>query len=149
MEAALDKGGLLARIDEGDLHLSGGEKQRVHLARVLAQLEQPEGRVLLLDEPTASLDLTFQQLVFDIANEWAEAGAAVLMVLHDLNQAMRYARTVTVMHEGRVFNRGEPKEILTPELIREVYHVQARWIESEGHCLLAVDGPPAKPQTYD
>lgn len=140
VEAALEKVGLLPRVNDGYLHLSGGEKQRVHLARVLCQLEEPEGCVLLLDEPTASLDLTFQQLVFTVAREWASAGAAVLLVLHDLNQAMRYADHITVLHQGSVFGQGKPEELLTPELIRAVYQVQACWVESNGHRLLAVDG---------
>ncbi|MEM7791093.1 MAG: heme ABC transporter ATP-binding protein [Verrucomicrobiota bacterium] len=141
VEHSLNKVGLLSRIDEGYLHLSGGEKQRVHLARILAQLEEPEGRILLLDEPTASLDLTFQQLVFSIAEEWASSGASVLLVLHDLNQAMRYAKSVTVLHRGRVVRQGPPSEVLTRKLLRDVYEVNARWIDTDEHRLLAVDGP--------
>ena len=138
-EVAIGKVGLADRIDEGYLHLSGGEKQRVHLARVLAQLESPEGRLLLLDEPTASLDLTYQQLVFDIAQEWAENGAAVLIVLHDLNQAMRYAQSVTLLKDGRLVQKGTPESVLTEDIIESVYGVQAKWIEADGHRLLAVN----------
>ena len=141
IEEALRHVGLQDRAHEGYLHLSGGEKQRVHLARVLAQLGQPEGRILMLDEPTASLDLTYQQQVFSIARDWAQKGAAVLFVLHDLNQTMRFADTVTVLQQGRVAGQGSPGEVLTAELIRNVYHVDARWIESDSHQLLAVDGP--------
>ena len=141
IEKALEKVGLWERADEGYLHLSGGEKQRVHLARILAQLGQPENSVLILDEPTASLDLTFQHQVFAIAREWAMNGAAVLLVLHDLNQTMRFAETVTVLKEGMVTGQGTPSEVLTPELIQDVYHVNAHWVESDHHQLLAVDGP--------
>ena len=141
VDDALARVGLLERAGEAYPHLSGGEKQRVHLARVLAQLGEPEGSVLLLDEPTASLDLTFQQLVFDIAADWAAKGAAVLLVLHDLNQAMRFGDTVTVLDQGRVAARGAPAETLKPDLIERVYGVRARWVESGGHRLLAVEGP--------
>lgn len=141
VDEALERVGLLDRDAESYLHLSGGEKQRVHLARVLAQLGQPEGSVLLLDEPTASLDLTFQQLVFAIAAEWAERGAAVLIVLHDLNQAMRFGRSVTVLDGGRVAGHGSPREILTPALLERVYRVRAHWVDSGDHRLLAVEGP--------
>ena len=138
-EAAVEKVGLADRIDEGYLHLSGGEKQRVHLARVLAQLEKPKERFLLLDEPTASLDLTYQQLVFDIAQEWAKNGAAVLIVLHDLNQAMRYAQSVTLLKDGQLVQKGTPESVLTEGIIESVYGVQAKWIEADGHSLLAVN----------
>ncbi|HKK17730.1 MAG TPA: ATP-binding cassette domain-containing protein, partial [Opitutales bacterium] len=141
VEAALETVGLLDRADEGYLHLSGGEKQRVHLARVLAQLDHPEGRLLMLDEPTASLDLTYQQLVFSIAESWATAGAGVLVVLHDLNQAMHHARQVTILHQGRHIATGPPREVLTSEQIEGVYGVEAEWVDTHGHCLLAVGKP--------
>jgi len=141
VDETLQAVGLFERAEEGYLHLSGGEKQRVHLARVLAQLNKPEEGLLLLDEPTASLDLTYQQLVFSIAQSWAKAGAAVLIVLHDLNQAMRYARTVTVLHEGKRVAGGAPDQVLTIDLIEQVYGVQAQWIKSRGHCFLAVGEP--------
>jgi iron complex transport system ATP-binding protein len=141
VEAALHTVSLLDRADEGYLHLSGGEKQRVHLARVLAQVNKPEGRLLMLDEPTASLDLTYQQLVFSIAESWAAAGAAVLIVLHDLNQAMRHAQQVTILHQGRHITTGLPREVLTSECIEQVYGVEAEWIDAEDHCLLAVGKP--------
>ncbi|MFP4351417.1 MAG: heme ABC transporter ATP-binding protein [Puniceicoccaceae bacterium] len=141
IEKALRQVGLLDRAREGYLHLSGGEKQRVHLARILAQADRPQERILLMDEPTASLDLTFQQEIFAIARDWADRGAAVLLVLHDLDQAMRWARSVTLLHEGRVVGCGEPAAVLTPEVIETVYRVRARWIESEGRRVLAVDGP--------
>jgi len=141
VDRALRRVGLIERAGEAYPHLSGGEKQRVHLARVLAQLERPEGSALLLDEPAASLDLTFQQMVFAVAAEWAAKGAAVLLVLHDLNQAMRFGHAVTVLDRGRVAARGPPAETLDPGLIERVYHVRARWVDSGDHRLLAVDGP--------
>ena len=141
VDAALQSVGLMERAEEGYLHLSGGEKQRVHLARTLAQVNHPDGALLMLDEPTASLDLTYQQLVFSIASAWGKAGAAIVIVLHDLNQAMRYADTVTLLHEGRCVDSGAPGHVLSSERIADVYRVRARWIETDRHCLLAVDGP--------
>ena len=138
VDAALEKVGLISRMNESYLHLSGGEKQRVHLARILCQLEEPEGRVLLLDEPTGSLDLTYQQLVFSIAREWASKGASVCVVLHDLNQAMCFAHEVTVMHKGQVVGQGSPDKVLTSELIESVYSVRTEWIQSEGNRLLSI-----------
>lgn len=139
VSASLRQVGLLERGHEAYTHLSGGEKQRVHLARVLAQLEAPEGSILMLDEPTASLDLTFQQLVFRVAGDWAAQGGAVLLVLHDLNQAMRYADTVTLLCQGRCIASGPPEEVLTSERIEQVYGVRSQWIRTDTHCLLAVD----------
>jgi iron complex transport system ATP-binding protein len=141
IDEALGEVGLLDRDEENYMHLSGGEKQRVHLARVLAQLGRPEGSVLLLDEPTASLDLTFQQLVFRIAADWAARGAVVAMVLHDLNQAMRHGDSVAVLHRGRLVASGAPAEVLGRDLLARVYGVRADWIESGCHRLLAVEGP--------
>jgi len=136
---------LVNRAGESYLHLSGGVRQRVHLARVMAQLGQPEGKLLLLDEPTSSLDLTFQQMVFRVAREWGDAGAAVLVVLHDLNQAMRYGTSVTLLSQGCCVASGLPEKVLTADRIAEIYQVQCRWVESVGHRLLAVEGPRKDP----
>ncbi len=143
VDRALQVVDLLDRSGESYLHLSGGERQRVHLARVLAQLDRPEGKILLLDEPTSSLDLTFQQMVFRVAMEWAAAGAGVLVVLHDLNQAMRYGTSVTLLSQGRCVASGAPEEVLAAERIAEVYQVRCRWVESGDHRLLAVEGSPS------
>ncbi|MFE9118005.1 heme ABC transporter ATP-binding protein [Streptomyces sp. NPDC007172] len=97
--------------------LSGGERARVALARVLAQ----RAPVLLLDEPTAALDLRHQELVLRICRERARAGDAVVVVLHDLGLAAAYADRVAVLHEGRLAAEGPPREVLTEELIGRVY----------------------------
>ncbi|WP_370418910.1 heme ABC transporter ATP-binding protein [Streptomyces sp. QH1-20] len=97
--------------------LSGGERARVALARVLAQRTP----VLLLDEPTAALDLRHQELVLRICRERAAAGAAVVVVLHDLGLAGAYADRVAVLHEGRVAADGPPGRIFAPELLGRVY----------------------------
>jgi len=97
--------------------LSGGERARVALARVLAQ----DTGILLLDEPTAALDLKHQEDVLRIARSRAADGACVAIVLHDLNIALAYADRVTLLSEGRVTASGPAADVLTAERIEEVY----------------------------
>lgn len=97
--------------------LSGGERARVGLARVLAQ----RTRILLLDEPTAALDLRHQEDVLRIARAQARAGCAVALVLHDLNAAMGIADRVTLLDGGRIVASGAAPEVLTAERIESVY----------------------------
>lgn len=107
--------------------LSGGEKQRVQLARALAQLEGGEGPgYLLLDEPTASLDLSQQLLVLQLMRRLAGEGLGVLAVLHDLNLAAMAADEIVALKDGRVAARGTPAEVLTDARIAELYGVTAR-----------------------
>jgi len=103
--------------------LSGGERQRVWLALALAQ--QPE--VLLLDEPTTFLDLSHQLEVLDLIRYLnVEHGLTVVMVLHDLNQAARYAGRIVVLRDGRVYAEGPPAAVLTPAALRDVFGVDGR-----------------------
>ena len=103
--------------------LSGGERQRVWVAMALAQ--QPQ--VLLLDEPTTFLDLKHQLEVLDLLRYLnREHGLTVVMVLHDLNQAARYAGRVVVLREGEVYADGSPAEVLTATTLRDVFGVEAR-----------------------
>ncbi|MEV8002166.1 heme ABC transporter ATP-binding protein [Streptomyces sp. WA6-1-16] len=97
--------------------LSGGEKARVALARVLAQ----RAPLMLLDEPTAALDLRHQELVLRICRERAAAGDAVVVVLHDLGLAAAYADRVAVLHDGRIAELGPPEAVFSGELLGEVY----------------------------
>lgn len=102
--------------------LSGGEKQRVLIARALAQ----EPDVLLLDEPTSSLDIRHQLEVLGILRRLASEGnVTVVLVMHDLNLAARFSDTLILINEGKVFTSGSPQEVLSPENISVVYGVEA------------------------
>lgn len=107
--------------------LSGGEQQRAHLARVLVQLACGENMggpgVLLLDEPTSSLDLRHQLELFSIAGRSAARGVAVVAVLHDLNLAAVFADRVIVLNNGRVASDGTPEETITERMLADVFKV--------------------------
>ncbi|HAO41050.1 MAG TPA: heme ABC transporter ATP-binding protein [Afipia sp.] len=108
--------------------LSGGEQQRAHFARILVQLacgeaEQGPG-VLLLDEPTSSLDLRHQINLVETAKRRARTGSAVVAVLHDLNLAVRFADRIIVLRKGTVAADGSPAETITNEMIRDVFDVE-------------------------
>jgi iron complex transport system ATP-binding protein len=105
--------------------LSGGQRQRVWIAMVLAQ--QPE--ILLLDEPTTFLDVAHQIDLLDLLGGLNhERGTTIVMVLHDLNLAVRYADHLVVMGAGRVLEAGDPRTVLTEELVREAFGLEARII---------------------
>ena len=101
--------------------LSGGERQRVVLARALAA----ETDVLLLDEPTANLDLAHQALMFTLVRDRCRnGGAAAIVITHDLNLAAAFADRVLLLKSGRLMAAGAPADVLTPENVRNVYDVQ-------------------------
>ncbi|MGW7515162.1 ABC transporter ATP-binding protein [Streptomyces sp. NPDC054796] len=114
-----DTAGLAARpVDE----LSGGQRQRVWIAMALAQ----ETDLLLLDEPTTYLDIAHQVEVLDLVRQLnRERGRTVVMVLHDLNQAARYADHLVAMREGRIVARGRPSDIVDARLVREVFGLES------------------------
>lgn len=134
VDAALARVGLAARRDQPYPTLSGGERQKVQLARVLAQLWDDEGgdgaapgdppRVLFLDEPTASLDVHDQLAVLDLARDFVARGGTVVAVLHDLNVALRYADRVVVLDRGRVAYRGDDAEAVPQALLERVFRVR-------------------------
>lgn len=105
--------------------LSGGERQRVHLARALCQLSAaPRHKgtyALFLDEPTASLDLAHQLLILEEARKEASRGLAVIVVLHDLNLAARYANRIVLLDRGRLVAFGRPEDVLQDDLLSEVF----------------------------
>lgn len=119
--AAVDLAGVAERLIT---ELSGGEQQRVHAARALAQIHAHKGasRYLLLDEPTAHLDPGQQRTVLQLARSVAADGGGVLAVLHDINVAAAIADEIVVLCRGRIVDRGPPK-VLTAELLGSVYGV--------------------------
>ncbi len=128
--AALERVGLSRFADRDCTTLSGGEQQRVHLARAMVQLAATpadgRARYLLLDEPTNGLDLAHQLLVVEIAREHAAAGGGVLAVLHDLNLAALAADRVVALDGGRVVADGTPDTVITDRLLADTYRVGLR-----------------------
>ena len=108
--------------------MSGGEKQRVQLARVLAQIWQPSHlgeQFLVLDEPTSAFDLSHQKLTLDIVRQLAQKGVGVVMVLHDLNLAARCADNLVVFDGGVIAAQGSPEAVLSESLIDKVFGVKS------------------------
>ncbi|ROR15382.1 vitamin B12 ABC transporter ATP-binding protein BtuD [Erwinia sp. JUb26] len=116
--------------------LSGGEWQRVRLAAVFLQVSQPEGQLLLLDEPMTGLDIG-QQAVFDrLIPELLNRGVTVIMSSHDLNHTLRHADCVWLMRPGQPALQGKPEQILTPEHLSALYQVSFRQLQVEGRPFL-------------
>jgi iron complex transport system ATP-binding protein len=120
----------LAMCDLGDLRdrtvdrLSGGERQRVAIARCLAT--EPEA--ILLDEPTAHLDLEHALSIVALCRSLADAGRTVALATHDLGTVLRYATQVVVLQKGRVAGFGPPGEVLTPAMCRQVFSVDTEMV---------------------
>nr|BAL55797.1 ferric enterobactin transport ATP-binding protein [uncultured Acetothermia bacterium]BAL55869.1 ferric enterobactin transport ATP-binding protein [uncultured Acetothermia bacterium]BAL57110.1 ferric enterobactin transport ATP-binding protein [uncultured Acetothermia bacterium]BAL58819.1 ferric enterobactin transport ATP-binding protein [Candidatus Acetothermum autotrophicum] len=109
--------------------LSSGERQRVWIALALAQ----EPKVLLFDEPTAHLDLNYQIEIMELIRSLATAQSlTVLVSLHDLNLALRYADRIALLSEGRLLAVGEPERVLTEELIALAFHTRVRIVDGTG-----------------
>ncbi|MGW0391049.1 ABC transporter ATP-binding protein [Streptomyces sp. NPDC003042] len=123
VEEALERTGTAALRDQPVDQLSGGQRQRAWIALALAQ----DTELLLLDEPTTFLDLRHQLDVLNlVADLHAEAGRTVVMVLHDLGQAARYADHLVVLDAGKLAAAGPPAEVLTAELVESVFQVPCR-----------------------
>lgn len=105
--------------------LSGGQRQRAWIAMTLAQNTE----ILLLDEPTTFLDLAHQIEVLDLLCELNQTmGRTIVMVLHDLNQACRYADYLVALHHGQIFTHGTPKDVMTEAMVRSVFGLESRVI---------------------
>lgn len=124
VDQSLDQVGMAGFADRCFSSLSGGEQQRVIVARALAQ----QTPCLLLDEPTNHLDIRYQLQLMELV---CGLGRTVITAVHDLNIAAMYCDTLAVMREGRIVAVGTPREILTPDLIRKVYGVHARVLHDE------------------
>lgn len=124
VEAALRAADAWHLLGRSYLALSGGERQRVHLARVLAQLWPGEqGTTLLLDEPTSMLDPLHQHTTLQAVRRFADRGAAVLVILRDLNLAARYCDRILLLEQGRCHALASPQEVLTPGALKAVFGI--------------------------
>lgn len=111
--------------------LSGGEQQRVQLARALAQIWEVDQGLILLDEPTTGMDLLHQYETFRLAREMTAKGFCVIAVIHDLNQALQFADQMMILKSGRIMSMGTPKDVLTEANIQEAFGLAVRIIQAE------------------
>ncbi|WP_309093114.1 ABC transporter ATP-binding protein [Phenylobacterium sp.] len=133
-DAALARVGLLDLRDRGVLEMSGGERARVLLARLLAT----EAPLMVADEPIAGLDPDAQLLALDLLREEANRGAAVVLTLHDLGLAARYCDRLLVLASGRVVADASPAQALTPAVLAEAFALDGRLeLASDGAMLVA------------
>ena len=126
--------------------LSGGEAQKVQMARVLAQIWEPPttgSRVLLLDEPVASLDIQYQHQLLQVARQLAREQAVVVTILHDINLALAYADRLVLLKNGRIHHILNEPAALNNALLREVFEVDLRVVASPltGQPLVVYAGP--------
>tara|TARA_B100000676_G_scaffold9456_1_gene8685 strand:- start:112 stop:885 length:774 start_codon:yes stop_codon:yes gene_type:complete len=107
--------------------LSGGEQRRVHFARTLLQLWRPsesnDPRYLLLDEPTANLDLSSEMLLMNILKKRASLNVGILVILHDLNLASHFADKIAIIKDGEIMAFGEPEKIMEDAFLTSIYEV--------------------------
>ncbi|RXE49044.1 ABC transporter ATP-binding protein [Chromohalobacter israelensis] len=120
VDAALDMTGLTPLAQRPVDALSGGQRQRAWIAMAIAQ----QTATLLLDEPTSALDLGHQVEVYELIQSLATSGKTIVMVIHDLASACRYADHLIAMHQGRVVAEGPPGETVTPALVKRLYGVE-------------------------
>lgn len=120
---ALDATGMQAFRDRPVDELSGGQRQRAWIAMTLAQ----DTDILLLDEPTTYLDMTYQIEILDLLFELNEqAGRTIVMVLHDLNLACRYAHNIVAIRDQKVYAQGKPEEVINCQLVKDVFDMQCQ-----------------------
>lgn len=137
---ALDRVGMRTFESRAFATLSGGEQQRVHIARALAQ--QPD--LLLLDEPTNHLDISAQLAVLALLRSMADEGMTVLVTMHDLNLAGGFFDHLIALDAGRVVAHGAPDAVLTPQFLGQTYGVAASVVPNPrtGRPMLALGGTP-------
>jgi len=117
MDEAMDRCDVTAFADRPLATLSGGERQRARIARALAQ--QPG--TLVLDEPTASLDVRHEMAIFELLGSLARGGVTIVLVTHHINLAARFAHELLLLHEGKVAARGSPRHVLDRAILESVY----------------------------
>ncbi|MEU6830615.1 ABC transporter ATP-binding protein [Nocardia beijingensis] len=142
VDHAIDLLGLGPLAHRSVTELSGGQAQRVLIARSLAQ--QPN--ILLLDEPTSALDIKYQLQTLRLARRITRtAGVAAIIAIHDLSQAARYCDRIAFLEGGRVRAVGTPEEVLTPELIADIYGIEVSTFHANGAVhVVPIDHPDAE-----
>ena len=124
---ASERMGIHRLLDKPVSELSGGEKQRAYLTMALVQ----DSSVLLLDEPTTCLDISAQLELLGILKELTAEGKTVVVVLHDLNQALQCADEIVLMEDGKLLQYGKPKEILEADVLEKVFHVRVHVLQDQ------------------
>ena len=114
---ALDQAGVTALADRDTDALSGGEWQRVRIARALAQ----KAPALVLDEPTTFLDVAHEMAIFELLSSLARSGLAVLLVSHQLNLVARFADTIVLLNQGKIATSGVPRDVMKADLLESIY----------------------------
>lgn len=125
VDAALEQTGVRDLADRPVDSLSGGQRQRVWISMTLAQGTD----LLLLDEPTTYLDLSHALDVLDLVDELSSQGRTIVMVLHDLNLAIRYSDHIIAMRDGAVVAQGSPAEVISEEMLRETFGLHSKVID--------------------
>ena len=112
-------------LDRSINNLSGGEQRRVHFARTLIQLKndllEQENKYMLLDEPTANLDIAYQLSLIKTLKKEVSKGIGILLILHDLNLALNFSDKIVLLKNGRLMKFGSPLEVLSAEILSEIY----------------------------
>ena len=140
VHGAMETTGILDFAERPVTSLSGGERARVALARVLAG----EPDIILADEPVSALDLRYQIIVLDLLKARAAAGAGVILVLHDLALAARYADRIVLMDQGRIRASGTPEAVVTPKNLSSAFGIETEVVSHRGHLMvLPVEGSAA------
>lgn len=132
--AAMERLGIDALADRSILEVSGGERQLAMVARALAQ----DARILLLDEPTAHLDVSRRLQVLELVRELAREGRSALVVSHDLGLAARACDRLALLSEGRILAAGPPAEVLDPALLRRAFGLEAEILRSADGATVVV-----------
>jgi iron complex transport system ATP-binding protein len=145
---ALEHVGLAHLADRAYPSLSGGEKQRVQLARMLAQLSDDDptgGRYLLLDEPLSAQDVGQQQRILSLVRSLADSGVGILVIIHDLNAAAAVADELIVLRRGRTLACGAPGAVLTEDLVETAFGLRCRVLPdpATGRPLIFAGAPQA------
>ncbi|MGH4117175.1 ABC transporter ATP-binding protein [Clostridium sp.] len=130
VEYAMELTGVIKFRNKNLLELSGGERQKVYIAMIVAQ----DTDVIFLDEPTTYLDINQQFQVIDLIKKLNKNGKTIVMVLHDIVQALTYSHRICVMNKGEVKSYGTPKEILDKKVINEVFSVNCKRVHIQESC---------------